>query len=166
MTRRLVVLVSGNGSNLQAILDACAAGELNATVAAVVSNKRDAYGLERARLAGVPAIARPRPLSQPREQYDAELADLVASYGPDLVVLAGWMRVLGNAFLTRFPGQVVNGSPSIPARAPVRRITIPNGGHNALRVRPAGLTLPRAGGLLRGRRVRCCVEGFTHLSCE
>lgn len=118
MARRLVVLVSGNGSNLQAILDACAAGDLNATVAAVVSNKRDAYGLERARQAGVPALARPRPLSQPREAYDAELADLVASYEPDFIVLAGWMRVLSNAFLMRFPGRVVNLHPALPGCFP------------------------------------------------
>ncbi len=117
MTRRLVVLVSGTGSNLQALLDACG-GELNAQVAAVISNKRDAYGLERARQAGVPAIARPRPFSQPREQYDAELADLVASYEPDFVVLAGWMRVLSNAFLMRFPGQVVNLHPALPGCFP------------------------------------------------
>lgn len=118
MARRLVVLISGNGSNLQAILDACAANELNAAVVAVISNKRDAYGLERARQAGIPAIARPRPLSQPREQYDTELADLVASYAPDFVVLAGWMRVLSNAFLMRFPGRVVNLHPALPGCFP------------------------------------------------
>lgn len=118
MARRLVVLISGNGSNLQAILDACAANELNAAVVAVISNKRDAYGLERARQAGIPAIARPRPLSQPREQYDTELADLVASHAPDFVVLAGWMRVLSNAFLSRFPGQVVNLHPALPGCFP------------------------------------------------
>jgi formyltetrahydrofolate-dependent phosphoribosylglycinamide formyltransferase len=118
MARRLVVLISGNGSNLQAILDACTANELNAAVVAVISNKRDAYGLERARQAGIPAIARPRPLSQPREQYDTELADLVASYAPDFVVLAGWMRVLSNAFLSRFPGQVVNLHPALPGCFP------------------------------------------------
>lgn len=118
MARRLVVLISGNGSNLQAILDACTANELNAAVVAVISNKRDAYGLERARQAGIPAIARPRPLSQPREQYDTELADLVASHAPDFVVLAGWMRVLSNAFLSRFPGQVVNLHPALPGCFP------------------------------------------------
>ncbi len=118
MARRLVVLISGNGSNLQAILDACAANELNAAVVAVISNKRDAYGLERARQAGIPAIARPRPLSQPREQYDTELADLVATHAPDFVVLAGWMRVLSNAFLSRFPGQVVNLHPALPGCFP------------------------------------------------
>lgn len=118
MARRLVVLISGNGSNLQAILDACAANELNAAVVAVVSNKRDAYGLDRARQAAVPAIARPRPLSQPREQYDAGLADLVASFAPDFIVLAGWMRVLSNAFLSRFPGRVVNLHPALPGCFP------------------------------------------------
>ena len=118
MPRRLVILVSGNGSNLQAILDACVANELNASVVAVISNKRDAYGLERARQAGIPAIARPRPLSQPREQYDAGLADLVASFAPDFIVLAGWMRVLSNTFLMRFPGRVVNLHPALPGCFP------------------------------------------------
>lgn len=118
MTRRLVVLVSGNGSNLQAILDACASGALAANVVAVVSNKRDAFGLERARLAGVPALARPRPLSQSREAYDAELAELVARHDPDFIVLAGWMRVLSQAFLGRFPGRVVNLHPALPGCFP------------------------------------------------
>ncbi len=118
MTLRLVVLVSGSGSNLQAILDACASGALAASVAAVVANKRDAFGLERARRAGVPAIARPRPLTQDRLAYDAELADLVAGFGPDYVVLAGWMRLLSAAFLSRFPGRVVNLHPALPGAFP------------------------------------------------
>lgn len=116
--RRLVVLISGNGSNLQAILDACASGELNAQVAAVISNTRDAFGLERAKRANVPAIAKPRPKEQDRCVYDAELADLVASYQPDWVVLAGWMRVLSSAFLDRFPNHVVNLHPALPGTFP------------------------------------------------
>jgi folate-dependent phosphoribosylglycinamide formyltransferase PurN len=101
--KRLVVLISGNGSNLQAILDACAGGELNAQVVAVISNKTDAFGLERARRANVPAIAKPKAKEQARRAYDAELAQLVASYQPDFVVLAGWMRILSSAFLDAFP---------------------------------------------------------------
>ena len=99
---RLVVLISGSGTNLQAILDACQDGTLPAAVAAVVSNKRDAFGLERARKAGVPAVAKPKPKEQDRREYDSELADLVASYKPDWVILAGWMRVLSSNFLARF----------------------------------------------------------------
>src|ERR1051326_5085430 len=93
----LVVLISGNGSNLQAILDACASGDLPARVVAVVSNKRDAFGLERARQSGVPALVKPKPKAQDRREYDAELADLVAPYQPDWVILAGFMRILSRA---------------------------------------------------------------------
>lgn len=114
----IVVLISGNGSNLQAILEACASGELNAQVAAVVSNKRDAFGLERAQRANVPAIVKPKPKDQDRRVYDAELAELVASYQPDWVVLAGWMRVLSSAFLDRFPQRVVNLHPALPGTFP------------------------------------------------
>lgn len=116
--RRLVVLISGNGSNLQAIIDACASGELAAWVVAVVSNRPDAFGLERARQAGVPAIVVPKAKSQDRREYDAELAHLVASYQPDWVVLAGWMRVLSRAFLNRFPNHVINLHPALPGTFP------------------------------------------------
>ncbi len=116
--RRLVVLISGNGSNLQAILDACASGELAAWVVAVVSNSPDAFGLERARQAGVPAIVVLKAKSQDRREYDTELAHLVASYRPDWVVLAGWMRVLSRAFLNRFPNHVINLHPALPGTFP------------------------------------------------
>jgi phosphoribosylglycinamide formyltransferase-1 len=115
---RLVVLISGSGTNLQAILDACREGTLPARVAAVVSNKREAFGLERARRAGVPAIAKPRPKEQDRREYDSELAELVASYEPDWVILAGWMRVLSSNFLNRFPGRVMNLHPALPGAFP------------------------------------------------
>jgi formyltetrahydrofolate-dependent phosphoribosylglycinamide formyltransferase len=114
----IVVLISGNGSNLQAILDACASGELNAQVVAVISNKKDAYGLERAKRANVPALVKPKLKELDRRVYDAELADLVASYRPDWVVLAGWMRVLSSAFLDRFPQRVVNLHPALPGTFP------------------------------------------------
>ena len=114
----IVVLISGSGSNLQAILDACASGELKAQVAAVISNKRDAFGLERARRANVPAIVKPKPKEQDRREYDAELSDLVVAYQPDWVVLAGWMRVLSSAFLDRFPQHVVNLHPALPGTFP------------------------------------------------
>jgi formyltetrahydrofolate-dependent phosphoribosylglycinamide formyltransferase len=116
--QRLVVLISGNGSNLQAILDACASGELNARVVAVISNKREAFGLERARRADVPAIVKPKPKELDRRVYDAKLAELVAAHHPDWVVLAGWMRVLSSAFLDRFPQHVVNLHPALPGTFP------------------------------------------------
>lgn len=119
---RLVILISGGGSNLQAILDACADGRLPAQVVAVVSNKGDAFGLERARRAGIPALHfapapfRDRP--DARRAYDAALADLVAGFRPDWVVLAGWMRLLTMPFLGRFPGRVVNLHPAQPGQFP------------------------------------------------
>lgn len=116
--KRLVVLISGNGSNLQAILDACARGELNARVVAVISNKPDAFGLERARRANVPALAKSKSAKQDRRAYDAELAQLVASYQPAYVVLAGWMRVLSSAFLDCFPNRVINLHPALPGAFP------------------------------------------------
>jgi len=114
----IIVLISGNGSNLQAILEACASGELNAQVVAVISNKREAFGLERAKRANIPAIVKPKSKELDRRVYDAELADLVASYQPDWVVLAGWMRVLSAAFLDRFPNHVVNLHPALPGTFP------------------------------------------------
>ena len=115
---KLVVLVSGFGSNLQAILDAIGQGSLPARVCAVISNKADAYGLERARLAGLPAIAHVYQKGQERTDYDRKLAELVAAYQPDWVVLAGWMRILSSAFLGRFPNRVVNLHPALPGTFP------------------------------------------------
>ncbi|HPH97897.1 MAG TPA: phosphoribosylglycinamide formyltransferase [Anaerolineaceae bacterium] len=115
---RLVVLISGSGSNLQAILDACTAGSLPAQVAAVISNKAEAYGLERARTAGVPALVKAKLKEMDRQVYDVELADLVESFHPDWVVLAGWMRLLSSRFLSRFPNRVVNLHPALPGTFP------------------------------------------------
>lgn len=115
---RLVVLVSGHGSNLQAILDACASGDLPARVAAVISNRPEAFGLERARRANLPALSVPKLKAQGRADYDAELAAQVAWYEPDWVVLAGWMRILSSTFLERFPSRVVNLHPALPGAFP------------------------------------------------
>lgn len=115
---RLVVMISGNGSNLQAILDACAAGRLRAQVVAVVSNQPNAYGLERARKAGVVAQVLAKQKDQAREAYDAALADQVSAYNPDWVILAGWMRILSRHFLERFPNKVINLHPALPGTFP------------------------------------------------
>jgi phosphoribosylglycinamide formyltransferase-1 len=117
-TSRLVVLVSGSGSNLQAVLDACSAGELNAEVVAVVSNRADVFALQRAADAGVPAVHVGVHPGEPRADYDARLADVVAGFGPDLVVLAGWMRILTMSFLGWFPGRVDNLHPALPGDRP------------------------------------------------
>ncbi|MCB9549201.1 MAG: phosphoribosylglycinamide formyltransferase [Myxococcales bacterium] len=120
--KRLVVLISGNGSNLQALLDAYADGRLAGRVVRVIANRAQAFGLERARLAGVPTeVLALRPYTadgRGRAAYDADLADLVAAAAPDVVVLAGFMHILGAPFLDRFPGRVVNLHPALPGAFP------------------------------------------------
>jgi len=118
MTARLVVLISGNGSNLQAILDACSSRELNAQVVSVISNKADAYGLVRAKNAGVEVIHFPKLENESRNEYDARLAELVAAKQSDYVVLAGWMRLLTSSFLNQFPNRVINLHPALPGTFP------------------------------------------------
>src|SRR5258705_7917751 len=98
---RLVVLVSGSGTNLQAILDACSGGELPAAVVAVISNKADAYRLVRAAKAGVPGLVLTKHPGTERRDYDAVLAAYAASYPPDFIVLAGRVRILPSAFPAR-----------------------------------------------------------------
>lgn len=115
---RLVVLISGNGSNLQAILDACARNELPAVAVSVISNKADAYGLVRARIAGVEAIHFPKLETESRRDYDSRLAAYMSSYLPDYIILAGWMRILTSAFLDHFPNRVINLHPALPGMFP------------------------------------------------
>jgi len=115
---RLAVLISGNGSNLQAVIDACNAQTLPARVVVVVSNKPDAYGLKRATLAGIPTEVLVKKKEQDRSGYDKELAQLVLNYQPDWVLLAGWMRLLTASFLDIFPNRVVNLHPALPGAFP------------------------------------------------
>lgn len=116
--KRLVILASGNGSNAQAIIDACATGLLPAEVIAVVSDHGDAKALVRADTAGLPAVHVGRRTGESRADYDARLADIVTGFDPDWVVLAGWMRVLTLNFLGWFPGMVVNLHPALPGELP------------------------------------------------
>ena len=127
MTSRLVVLATGSGSNLQAILDACADGTLAAEVVLVVVNRRTAYAADRAAAAGVPSVYRPMgpfreavpdDARRARERYDAALAVEIADARPDLIVQAGWMHLFTSAFLDRFPGMVVNLHPALPGAFP------------------------------------------------
>jgi len=120
-TTRLVVLASGNGSNLQAVLDACATAVLPARVVGVVSNTSTAFALQRAATAGVPSVHVGALEGESRRDYDGRLAEVVAGFEPDLVVLAGWMRILSDAFLGRFPDRVVNLHPALPGELPGTR---------------------------------------------
>lgn len=115
---RLVVLISGNGSNLQAILDSCDSGELNARVVSVISNKADAYGLVRARYAGVEAVYFPKLENESRLEYDTRLAACVSGFQSDYIILAGWMRILSAVFLSCFPYRVINLHPALPGTFP------------------------------------------------
>jgi formyltetrahydrofolate-dependent phosphoribosylglycinamide formyltransferase len=118
----IVVLISGNGSNLQALIDSVAAGDLDVKIAAVVSSRADAFGLTRAQRAGIPTeivnLKSVLAAGRDRIEFDADVADLVSGYQPDLVVLAGWMLVLSETFLNRFPGRVVNLHPALPGTFP------------------------------------------------
>lgn len=122
MPKRLIVCVSGSGTNLQAILDTIADGRLSAKIVLVVSNRRAAYGLARAEQAGVPTLYFPlQPYTQAaggREAYDEALALRLGEYHPDLIVLAGWMHVFSPAFLRHFPSQVINLHPALPGMFP------------------------------------------------
>ena len=118
MTGRLVVLASGTGTNLQAILDACAANRLAADVVAVISNNASAGALTRARDARVDAVALPREPGESRRDYDTRLAETVAPYSPDFVVLAGWMLLLSSNFIDHVGCPIVNLHPALPGDLP------------------------------------------------
>jgi phosphoribosylglycinamide formyltransferase-1 len=118
VSARIVVLASGHGTNLQAIIDACAAGEIDGSVAAVIADRPEAYALERAAAAGIARVALTRLPAEERTDYDARLAAVVAGYAPDWVVLAGWMRILTSTFLGLFPNRVVNLHPALPGAFP------------------------------------------------
>ncbi len=115
---QIVVLASGNGSNLQAIVDACEQGDLPAKVAAVVSDKSGSGALRRAANQGIPALHIGRDRDEARDAYDTRLAHVVAEFEPDWVVLAGWMRLLSMHFLRHFPQRVVNLHPALPGDLP------------------------------------------------
>ena len=120
---RLGVLISGHGSNLQALIDACERGDLpGVEIAVVVSNRRGAYGLQRAERHGLPAVYHPlapyRAAGRSRAEYDADLAAILQRYRVNWVILAGWMHVLSNAFLSQFPNRVLNLHPALPGQFP------------------------------------------------
>ena len=116
--KNIVVLISGNGSNLQAIIDACKQKKINGTLRAVFSNKADAFGLERAREAGIAAHALSASQFASREAFDRELVQEIDAYAPDVVVLAGYMRILSPAFVAHYAGRLLNIHPSLLPKYP------------------------------------------------
>jgi phosphoribosylglycinamide formyltransferase 1 len=115
---RLVLLASGNGSNVQAVIDACSRGQICARVVAVVSDRADALALQRADHSGIPDVHVGKRTDETRADYDARLADVVSGFQPDHVVLLGWMRILTMSFLGWFPGMVINLHPALPGQLP------------------------------------------------
>lgn len=116
--KNIVVLISGNGSNLQAIIDACKQKLINGTIRAVFSNKADAFGLERARDAHIPAHALEASQFASREAFDRELVQEIDAYAPDVVVLAGYMRILSPGFVSHYSGRLLNIHPSLLPKYP------------------------------------------------
>jgi phosphoribosylglycinamide formyltransferase-1 len=115
---RIVVVISGQGRNLQALIEHCAAGNIRGRIVSVISNRADAGGLQRAQSAGIPTQVVPHAAFATREAFDAALAEAIDAHRPDVVVLAGFMRVLGAAFIARFHGRLVNIHPSLLPRHP------------------------------------------------
>jgi len=113
MTRRIVVLISGSGSNLQAIIDACKTSDYSGQVVGVISNKADVYGLTRANNANIDNRTLSHKDYEDRESYDLALIELIDQFNADVVVLAGFMRILTPAFVKHYSGKLLNIHPSL-----------------------------------------------------
>lgn len=116
--KRIVVLISGGGSNLQSLLDECANGSINGQIVAVISNRPAVMGLQRAVKAGVDALTIDHKAFDNRENFESELSQCINRYQPDIVVLAGFMRILTESFVTQFLGKMVNIHPSLLPKYP------------------------------------------------
>ncbi|CAG8467110.1 8976_t:CDS:1 [Ambispora gerdemannii] len=120
MTFSIVVLISGNGTNLQALIDATKTSTLNATITLVVSNKTSAFGLTRAIKAGIPTLVLTLKeyidIGKSRVDYDIALAKKIKEQNPDLIVLAGWMHILSKEFINYFPNNIINIHPALPGQ--------------------------------------------------
>ncbi|WP_300174023.1 phosphoribosylglycinamide formyltransferase [uncultured Aliivibrio sp.] len=116
--KNIVVLVSGSGTNLQAFIDACGNKIPNARISAVISNKSDAYGLQRAVNAGINIHSLSATGYESREKYDEALATLIDLHQPDVIILAGFMRILSDAFVLRYQGKMLNIHPSLLPKYP------------------------------------------------
>ena len=115
---KIAVLISGSGSNLQAIINACQSGELDAEICLVLSNKADAYGLLRAHQAGIETLVIDHRNFAGRESFDRELIRQLDQYQPDILVLAGFMRILSTTFVEHYLGRLINIHPSLLPRYP------------------------------------------------
>ena len=113
MSYKIVVLLSGEGSNLQAIIDQIEAGTVKAEISAVISNRADANGLNRAEKSGIPAVVLEHTHFADRVGFDQSLAQIIESFKPDLIVLAGFMRILTEGFVEQFQGKLINIHPSL-----------------------------------------------------
>ena len=111
--KSIVVLISGSGSNLQAIIDACSSGFVPGKISAVIANKANAYGLVRASDAGITTQVLSHKTYASRDHYDEALIDAIDQHQPDLVVLAGFMRILTPAFVQHYAGRLLNIHPSL-----------------------------------------------------
>ena len=111
--KRIVVLISGSGSNLQAIIDAVNANRINGKIEMVISNKADAYGLERASQAGIPGCIIRHTDYSDRDSFDQALIAEIDSHSPDLVILAGFMRIFTPEFVNRYSDRMLNIHPSL-----------------------------------------------------
>ena len=112
----LVVMISGNGTNLQSIINACSNKVINARITSVISNKTGAYGLKRAKKFNIPTCIYPYNKTSDRTFYDKTLANIVNDIDPHYIVLAGWMHILSPAFLDNFPNKVINLHPALPGQ--------------------------------------------------
>lgn len=118
MKKRIIVLVSGNGSNLQAIINACQNNLINGKIVAVISNKPDVYSLIRAKQANIPSHVINHKEFASREAFDHQLQLQIEQYQPDLIVLAGYMRILTPHFVQHYSGKMLNIHPSLLPKYP------------------------------------------------
>ncbi len=118
MKKKLAVLVSGNGSNLQAVIDGIKNGSIDYKIEAVVSNKKEAFALSRAEREGIKTIYLPFKKGSSRNEYDALLAEKVKEFKPDYVLLLGWMRILTDSFIATFKDRLINLHPALPGTFP------------------------------------------------
>jgi len=116
--KNIVVLISGSGSNMEAIVEQINAGNINGQISAVISNRPNVYGLTRAEKYDIPAVCLDHKTFDSRESYDEALAQTILQYSPDLVVLAGFMRILTPKFVERFAGKMLNIHPSLLPKYP------------------------------------------------